>query len=89
MLLYTTPVFTSSGNYEVLEGNPIGSLQLSKILVLLDMILQLEEVKLNDILIQDDLAINKSSGELTFKYAQDYDSMYDEEGNEYVTLVSN
>ena len=41
-----------------------------------------------DILIQDDLAINKSSGELTFKYAQDYDSMYDEEGKlEYVTLI--
>jgi hypothetical protein len=86
----TAPVFTSSGNYEVLEGNlSIGfaTVEQNTRATRHDPSTGRGEVEF-DILIQDDIAINKSSGELTFKYAQDYDSMYDEEGKlEYVTLI--
>ena len=86
----TAPVFTSSGNYEVLEGNlSIGfaTVEQNTRATRHDPTTGRGQVEF-DILIQVDLAINKSSGELTFKYAQDYDSMYDEEGKlEYVTLI--
>ena len=86
----TAPVFLTGPNYEVLEGNlTIGIAAVEQ---------STRGTKLVpgtgrgivefDILAQDDIAIGKSSGILTFKYAQDYDSMYDEEGKlEYQTSI--
>jgi len=86
----TAPVFTSSSNFEVLEGNlSIGNATVVQNTRATRHVIATGRGEIEwDILIQDDLAIDKSSGALTFKYAQDYDSMYDEEGKlEYTTLI--
>ena len=86
----TAPVFTSSGNYEVLEGNlTIGAATVEQNTRATRHVPATGRGEIEwDILIQDDIAIDKSSGILTFKYAQDYDSMYDEQGKlEYTTLI--
>jgi hypothetical protein len=86
----TAPVFTSSANFEVLEGNlTIGSalVEQNTRATRHNTATGRGEVEF-DILIQDDISIGKSSGILAFKYAQDYDSMYDEEGKlEYQTSI--
>ena len=86
----TAPVFTSSPNFEVLEGlKTIGSVSVKQDTLATKTIAGTTRGQVTFTIDSSDISIGATSAILTFNYDQDYDSMYDEQGVlEYTAVVT-